>query len=76
VALLTTFYGALLANLIFLPLAGKLDNRHREEALMKELLIEGILSIQAGDNPNTIEEKLKSFVPPAARQSMKGKEAA
>lgn len=67
VALLTTFYGALLANLVLLPLAGKLDNRHREEALLKELLIEGILSIQAGDNPRTIEEKLKSFVPPRER---------
>jgi len=76
VALLTTFYGALLANLIFLPLAGKLDNRHKEEALMKELLIEGILSIQAGDNPNTIEEKLKSFCPPSVREAMTPKEAA
>jgi len=70
VALLTTFYGALLANLVLLPLAGKLDNRHKEEALLNELLIEGILSIQAGDNPNTIEEKLKSFCPPALRQAM------
>ncbi len=76
VALLTTFYGALMANLIFLPLAGKLDNRHKEEALMKELLIEGILSIQAGDNPRTIEEKLKAFVPPGLRKSMEDKEAA
>jgi len=76
VALLTTFYGALMANLIFLPLAGKLDNRHKEEALVKELLIEGILSIQAGDNPRTIEEKLKAFMPPGLRQSMEQKEAA
>ncbi|HUS57339.1 MAG TPA: motility protein A [Planctomycetota bacterium] len=67
VALITTFYGALMANLIFLPLAGKLGARHKEEALLKELLIEGILSIQAGDNPRTIEEKLKSFLPPSAR---------
>ena len=69
VALLTTFYGALMANLLFLPLAGKLDNRHKEEAMMKELLIEGILSIQSGDNPRTIEEKLKSFVPPGSRRT-------
>lgn len=69
VALLTTFYGALMANLLFLPLAGKLDNRHKEEAMMKELLIEGILSIQSGDNPRTIEEKLRSFVPPGSRHT-------
>ncbi|NQT18616.1 MAG: motility protein A [Planctomycetes bacterium] len=74
VALLTTFYGALMANLVFLPLAGKLDNRHKEEAMMKELLIEGIVSIQSGDNPRTIEEKLKAFVPPSLRHAFEDEE--
>ena len=67
VALLTTFYGALAANLFFLPMAGKLDSRSKEECLMKEMLIEGIGAIQSGDNPRLIQEKLKSFLPPAQR---------
>ncbi|HUU67900.1 MAG TPA: MotA/TolQ/ExbB proton channel family protein [Planctomycetota bacterium] len=76
VALITTFYGAVLANLIFLPAAGKLSARHKEEALLKELLIEGVLAIQAGDNPRTIEEKLKSFLPPSNRAKLEQKDAA
>ena len=67
VAMVGTFYGAFLANLIFLPAANKLGARHKEEALLKELLIEGVLAIQAGDNPRTIEEKLKSFLSPNSR---------
>lgn len=67
VALLTTFYGALMANLIFLPIAGKLKMRTEEEALLKEVMIEGILSIQSGDNPRIVEEKLKAFISPRLR---------
>jgi chemotaxis protein MotA len=74
-ALLTTFYGALLANLIFIPLAGKLDARNREETLMREVMIEGLLSIQAGDRPNLVSEKLKSFVSPDIRRLMEAKKA-
>ena len=66
-ALLTTFYGAFMANLVFLPLAGKVGARSNEEVLVKELMIEGIISIQSGDNPRLVEEKLKSFVSPAIR---------
>lgn len=62
VALITTFYGALLANLIFIPLAGKLRERSEEEILVKEVIIEGVLSIQAGENPRIVEEKLKAFL--------------
>ncbi|ABR48866.1 MotA/TolQ/ExbB proton channel [Alkaliphilus metalliredigens QYMF] len=69
VALLTTFYGALMANLIFIPLANKLKLRSREEILRKEIMVEGLLSIQAGENPRIIEEKLKAFLPPKLRQS-------
>lgn len=62
VALLTTFYGALLANLIFIPLAGKLQATSHDEILLKEVMIEGILSIQAGENPRIVEEKLRAFL--------------
>ncbi|HKL13217.1 MAG TPA: MotA/TolQ/ExbB proton channel family protein [Halanaerobiales bacterium] len=61
-ALITTLYGAFLANLIFIPLANKLKMQSQEEVLVKELMIEGILSIQAGENPRIIEEKLKAFL--------------
>jgi len=68
VALLTTFYGAFLANLVFLPLAEKLSNRTDEERLVKEIIIRGVMSIQSGDNPRIVEQKLKSFLPPSLRE--------
>jgi chemotaxis protein MotA len=68
VALLTTLYGALLANCFFLPCAGKLKVRTGHELLIRELVIEGIMSIQAGDNPRIVEQKLKAFIPPASRE--------
>ncbi len=61
-ALITTLYGAFLANLFFIPLANKLKMISQEEVLVKELMIEGLLSIQAGENPRIIEEKLKAFL--------------
>ena len=67
-ALITTFYGAFIANLIFLPIAGKLKVRTRTEILTKEVVIEGILSIQSGDNPRVIEQKLKAFIAPNLRE--------
>lgn len=67
VALLTTLYGALLANVFFLPAAGKLKVRTSNELLTKEVIIEGILSIQSGDNPRIVEQKLKAFISPAMR---------
>lgn len=67
VALITTFYGVILANLIFLPLAGKLKDKSAQEILQKEIMIEGILSIQAGENPRIIEEKLIAFMPSAQK---------
>lgn len=70
VALITTFYGSLFANLIFIPLANKLKGRSREEILIKELIVEGLLSIQAGENPRIIEEKLKTFLPPEMRKAI------
>ncbi|GAG30959.1 unnamed protein product, partial [marine sediment metagenome] len=67
-ALITTFYGALMANLICLPLAGKLKVRSEEEVMNKELVIEGIMAIQSGDNPRIVEERLKSFLSPRLRE--------
>ncbi|ROR01879.1 flagellar motor protein [Desulfosoma caldarium] len=69
VALLTTFYGAVAANLVCLPMAGKLKKRSQEEALVKEMIISGIVSVANGENPRVIEQKLHSFVPPSARKS-------
>jgi chemotaxis protein MotA len=68
VALITTFYGALLANLLFLPMAGKLKTRSKEEVLLKEMMMEGILSISKGENPRIIEEKLNSYLAPKDRK--------
>ena len=67
VALLTTFYGTLLANLLFLPISGKLKVKSRQEILAKQMVLQGILSIQAGDNHRIVEQKLKAFVSPGAR---------
>ncbi len=67
-ALITTFYGALMANLIFNPIAGKLKVRTSEEVLLREVMIEGILSIQAGENPRIVEEKMKVFLAPKLRE--------
>lgn len=70
-ALITTFYGVLLANLIFLPMSGKLEVRSKEETLLKELILEGVVSIQSGDNPSIVEEKLKGFLSPSQRKEKK-----
>lgn len=67
VALITTLYGSLLANWICAPVAGKLKTNNAYEIMMKEIMIEGLLSIQAGENPRVIEEKLKSFLSPGER---------
>ena len=68
VALITTFYGAILANLLFNPMAGKLKTRSKEEVLLREMMLEGILSISRGENPRIVEEKLNSFLPPKLRK--------
>ncbi|MFA6239491.1 MAG: MotA/TolQ/ExbB proton channel family protein [Candidatus Hydrogenedentales bacterium] len=73
VALTTTLYGALLANVFFLPAAGKLKVRTANELLQKEIIIEGILSIQSGDNPRIVEQKLLSFVAPSFRNQVQVK---
>jgi chemotaxis protein MotA len=68
VALLTTFYGALIANLVCLPIANKLEFRSREEALAKQVVTEGIISIMQGANPKILKDKLEAFVAPTLRR--------
>lgn len=62
-ALITTLYGSLLANVICFPIASKLKARHDEEFLCKQLVMEGVLAIQEGENPKFIEEKLSKLLP-------------
>ena len=73
VALITTFYGAVMANLIFAPIAGKLKARSLEEVLYKELTMEGVLSISLGDNPRIVEQKLSSYLEPKLREAVEAK---
>lgn len=75
VALLTTFYGTMLANLCFLPTAAKLRTRSKQEILIKEMALEGVLAIQSGDNHRIVEQKLKAFISPRMRESMSPSEA-
>lgn len=69
VALLTTLYGALAANLVALPMADKLGLRSRQEMLLKMITIKGVMAIQSGDNPRIVEQKLKTFLPNRMRVS-------
>ncbi len=73
VAIVTTFYGSLIANLFCIPVVNKLKIRSSQEILLKEVTLEGMLSIQAGENPRIIEEKLKAFLSPRLRNNMKKK---
>jgi hypothetical protein len=66
VALLTTLYGLVLANVFFLPLARKLAHRSSEELLNKTIALQGVLAIQAGDNPRIVEQKLRAYLPAGA----------
>ena len=69
VALLTTLYGAVLANLFFIPLADKLSLRSQEEERNRKLIIEGVLGILKGLNPRVMEEFLETFLPPRERKA-------
>jgi chemotaxis protein MotA len=71
-ALLTTLYGAMIANMVAMPVANKLQRRSAEEALLKAIIVKGVMSIQSGDNPRVVEQKLKTFLPPAIRDDKKG----
>lgn len=75
VALLTTLYGAIIANAFATPIADKLAHRSNEERLNKHLILETINGIQEGTNPRVMEEFLKTYLPPSKRE-IKDKEAA
>ena len=66
-ALITTFYGVLLSNLLFLPLAGKLKRKSEEELMVMDIMVEGIIGIHAKDHPIVLREKLMTFVPQSKR---------
>ena len=69
VALITTMYGSMLANMFASPTGKKLAARSAQESKAMELMVEGILAIQAGENPRIVEEKLKVYMPPKMREA-------
>ncbi|MFP4065957.1 MAG: motility protein A [Spirochaetaceae bacterium] len=69
-ALITTMYGAIFANLVLIPVRSKLEGHDKAETRAKEIIVEGVLSIQSGDNPRTLGEKLVAFLPPAERSGL------
>jgi len=69
-SLITTFYGSIMANMIFTPIAGKLKTRTADEVLVKQAIIEGMIMIQAQSNPRFIRQKLVVFLPPEMRDSI------
>ncbi len=69
VALITTLYGSMIANTFCIPIAAKLTNYSQGEILVKELMLEGIMSLQSGDNPRIVEQKLTAFIEPGLRSS-------
>jgi len=71
VALLTTFYGALAANLVFIPLAGKLGIYSKAETTAMEMIVEGICAIAQGENPTAVREKMQAFVSQGRREEVK-----
>lgn len=70
VALLTTLYGTVLANLIFIPMAAKLENKTEEEVFVKQIIVEGVIGVQSGQNPKILEEKLSAFVPKSGKKKV------
>lgn len=68
-AFIATLYGVSFANLIYLPIAAKLKSRTAEEVILYEMVIEGIMSIQAGDNPKVVETRMMAYLPPNLRAS-------
>jgi chemotaxis protein MotA len=72
VALLTTLYGAMLANMFALPVCDKLSLRSNEEQMNKNIIIESVLGIQDGQNPKVLEQMLRNYLPPSQRESEEG----
>ena len=76
IALVTTFYGCMLANLLLMPIAKKLRMRNEEEVIYRQVIIEGVLGIQAGDNPKLLREKLISYLPQKKQKKLLDEEQA
>ncbi len=74
VAIITTLYGSLLANLVFLPIASKLENKTEQEVFIKQIIIEGVIGVQSGQNPKILQEKLSAFVAKQPKQKGKSEE--
>lgn len=74
-AFIATFYGIAFANVIFLPISFKLKQNSQQEVLLREVMLEGILAISAGDNPRIVEEKLKAFLPPKLKLDLEAQKA-
>jgi chemotaxis protein MotA len=72
-ALITTLYGALLANLVFIPLAGKLGTRSKKETILREMVVEGILGIVRGESPTAVRDKMQAFISAKNREELKPK---
>lgn len=70
VALITTYYGAMMANFLFTPLMGKIANQDSAETKVREMIIEGVLSIQQGDNPHILQMKLSSYLSPDSQKKL------
>lgn len=68
IAILTTLYGSLLANIVFIPLSGKLAAKTEKEVFLKQVVIEGVIGVQSGQNPKILEEKLSAFLPANVRR--------
>jgi chemotaxis protein MotA len=66
-ALITTFYGAVVANYMVGPISDKLSIRNNQEMMLKQIVLKGVMSIQSGDNPRIVEQKLKIYLPPSLR---------
>jgi len=74
-AFIATLYGVFSANVMFLPIGTKLKQKSAMEVQALELMVEGVLAVQAGDNPRVLKEKLDAFLPPAQRGTAKGEKA-
>jgi chemotaxis protein MotA len=71
VSLITTFYGSFLANLLFLPMAGKLGIRSKQEAQLREMIMEGVIAIVRGDSPTVVRERMQAFISYARRADLR-----
>jgi len=74
VALITSLYGSFLANVFAIPTSNKLKAKTDEELIVKQIMLEGVLSIQAGDNPRVISEKLTGYMSPKDKKSLQEQE--